>query len=251
MARSNEGDWVQNGNMYYFEGCQGKGIELKKTTTYEELFKIVCHILKVDPTEHNLSMKYVFNGNIPSTPIQLRDDEDVKIFIRLNCTDGIAESLNVVLKYAIDLPILQLIEELRNLLQKWFANRKQQALSMTTELTIWADGELRVRYNTLSTYEVEAINSMEYAHMSCYPLCSKYYTVNSLLSLYAESIYPPGHQRDWMIPGDISSRVVLPPKTRRPTGRPRKERIPSGGEGKRRQRCGQCGDYGHNRKLCK
>ena len=83
-----EGDWVQNGNIYYFEGCQGKGIELKKTTTYEELLKIVCHILKVDPIEHNLSMKYVFNGNIPSTPIQLRDDGDVKFFIRLNCIDG-------------------------------------------------------------------------------------------------------------------------------------------------------------------
>ena len=36
-----EGDWVQNGNMYYFEGYQGNGIKLKKTTTYEELLKIV------------------------------------------------------------------------------------------------------------------------------------------------------------------------------------------------------------------
>ena len=36
-----KGDWVQNGNTYYFEGCQGKGIEPKKTTTYEELLKIV------------------------------------------------------------------------------------------------------------------------------------------------------------------------------------------------------------------
>ena len=51
-------------------------------------------------------------------------------------TTGIAESFNVVLKNARDLPILQLIEELRNLLQKWFANCKQQALLMTTELTI-------------------------------------------------------------------------------------------------------------------
>ena len=33
-------------------------------------------------------MKYVFNGNIPTTPIQLRDDGDVKFFIHLNCTDG-------------------------------------------------------------------------------------------------------------------------------------------------------------------
>ena len=64
-----EGDWVRNGNMYYFEGFQGKGIEPKKTTTYEELLKIVCHILKVDPTKHNLSMNYVFNVNIPTTPI--------------------------------------------------------------------------------------------------------------------------------------------------------------------------------------
>ena len=83
-----EENWGQNGNMYYFERCQGKGIEPKKTTTYEELLKIVCHILKVDPTKHNHLMKYVFNGNIPTTPIQLRDDGDVKIFILLNCTNG-------------------------------------------------------------------------------------------------------------------------------------------------------------------
>ena len=40
-------------------------------------------------------------------------------------TTGIAESLNVVLKDANDLPILRLVEELRNLLKKWFANSKQ------------------------------------------------------------------------------------------------------------------------------
>ena len=77
-------------------------------------------------------------------------------------TIGIVESLNVVLKNARDLPILQLVEELRNLLQKWFVNRKQQAFSMTTELITWVDGELRVSYNTSSTYEVETINSIEY-----------------------------------------------------------------------------------------
>ena len=64
-----EENWGQNGNMYYFERCQGKGIEPKKTTTYEELLKIVCHILKVDPTKHNLSMNHVFNVNISTTSI--------------------------------------------------------------------------------------------------------------------------------------------------------------------------------------
>ena len=33
-------------------------------------------------------MKYVFNDNIPTTLIQLRDDGEVNFFIRLNCTDG-------------------------------------------------------------------------------------------------------------------------------------------------------------------
>ena len=77
-------------------------------------------------------------------------------------TTGIVESLNIVLKDAKDLPILQLVEELRNLLQKWFANRKQQALSMTIELTTWADGKHRIRFNTSLTYKVETINSMKY-----------------------------------------------------------------------------------------
>ena len=64
--------------MYHFEGCKGKGIELSKTITYEEFLKTVCHILRVYPRGNNVSMKYMFNANIPTTPIQLRDDGDVK-----------------------------------------------------------------------------------------------------------------------------------------------------------------------------
>ena len=79
---------MQNGNMYLFEGCKGKGIELSKTITYEELLKTVYQILRVDPRESDVSMKYMFNANMPTTPIQLREDVDVKFFIRLNCTDG-------------------------------------------------------------------------------------------------------------------------------------------------------------------
>ncbi|XP_059593682.1 uncharacterized protein LOC132254010 [Vitis vinifera] len=76
-------------------------------------------------------------------------------------TTRIVESLNVVLKNARDLPVLQLVEELRNLLQKWFVTRQQQAMSMSTELTMWADGELHSRYNMSATYLVEPINSKE------------------------------------------------------------------------------------------
>ena len=205
-------------------------------------------------------------------------------------TTGIVESLNAVLKNARDLPVLQLVEELKNLLQKWFVTHQQQAMPMSTELTRWADGELHSRYNMSATYLVEPINSKEcnvnyagisaqvnldtrsctcrqfdldhipcahaiaacrFYNISCYTLCSKYFTTKALLSSYSECIYPTGNEIDWVVPNHIRDKVVLPPKTRRPTGRPRKVRIPSGGEGKRTSRCSRCGQYGHNRKTCK
>ena len=77
-------------------------------------------------------------------------------------TTGIVECMNVVLKDARDLPVVRMVEELRNLLQIWFSNRQQQALSMKFELTTWADMELRLRFNKSSGYEVESINSWEF-----------------------------------------------------------------------------------------
>ena len=51
------------------------------------------------PREHNVSMKYVFNANIPTTSIQLRDDGDVKIFNPLNCTSyKLPVSLSITLR---------------------------------------------------------------------------------------------------------------------------------------------------------
>ena len=38
-------------------------------------------------------------------------------------TTGIVECMNVVLKYARDLLVVRMVEELRNLLQRWFSNR--------------------------------------------------------------------------------------------------------------------------------
>ena len=168
-------------------------------------------------------------------------------------TMRIAENLNGILKDARDLPILWLVEELINLLQKWLASHKQQTFSITNELSTWAEGELHMRYNTSSTYEVETINLMEYnvkyngvsdpvnlqtrsctcrhfdldhipcsraivayryVQMSCYSLCSKCYSMNTLLASYVESIYPPRNRKNWAVLNDIISRVLLPLKTR-------------------------------------
>ena len=161
---------------------------------------------------------------------------------------------------------------------------------MKIEITTWATMELCLRFNKSSSYEVEPINSWEfnvkyvgvsnqvnlqtclctckvfdldhipcahaiaacrYGNMSCYTLCSQYYMKNSFISLYSKSIYPTGNNKDWVIPENIRCRVVLAPKSRRPTRRPRNERNCSSGEAKRTRCCGRCGDYGHNRKTCK
>ena len=98
-----EGEWVQDGNVFYFEGSKGKGIEIPKTISYKELLGVVHHILKLDPTNCFLSMKYVFNANIPTSPIQLTDDGDVKFFIGLNCTNGkLSILLCIIVKKRID-----------------------------------------------------------------------------------------------------------------------------------------------------
>ncbi|RVX02362.1 hypothetical protein CK203_028369 [Vitis vinifera] len=66
-----KGNWVQDGNAYHFKGSE-------------------------DPVECSISMKYAFSGNIPTSPIQLRDDGDVKFFIRLNCTSKLLAPLCII-----------------------------------------------------------------------------------------------------------------------------------------------------------
>ena len=91
-----KGNWVQDGNTYHFKGSDGKGITVKKYISYHELMKVVYRILQLDPVECSISMKYAFNGNIPTSPIQLRDDGDVKFFIRLNCTSKLPAPLCII-----------------------------------------------------------------------------------------------------------------------------------------------------------
>ena len=79
---------MQEENFFYFKGSKGKGIEVLKTILYEDLLEIIYRILKLDSASCSVSMKYVFNANIPTCPIEVTDDVDVKFFIGLNSTSG-------------------------------------------------------------------------------------------------------------------------------------------------------------------
>ncbi|XP_038887233.1 uncharacterized protein LOC120077423 [Benincasa hispida] len=81
-------------------------------------------------------------------------------------------------------------------------------------------------------------------------LCSRFYTVDSLMTTYAEPINPLGHIFEWKRAPGYVEKTILPPKFVAQVGRWRVRRIPSRGEVHRQMKCGRCGNYGHNRQNC-
>lgn len=56
------------------------------------------------------------------------------------------------------------------------------------------------------------------------PYCSEYYKPSTLISTYEIPIGPLPDEEDWNIPDSVLNEVVLPPKYKRPPGRPKKSR---------------------------
>ena len=84
------------GKCYYMKenGCKKEilstsreaSIEVQNTILYEDLLEVIYCNLKLDPTNCYVSIKYVFNVNIRTCPIELTNDGDVEFFIGLNST---------------------------------------------------------------------------------------------------------------------------------------------------------------------
>ncbi|CAL8174677.1 unnamed protein product [Prunus armeniaca] len=206
-------------------------------------------------------------------------------------TTNIAESINSVLRFARMLPVVHLIEEIRNMLQNWFSQRRD--LSMKCKSMLCPDlGEktLMKRLDAASRMNVVKINDMEYnvldgdmnglVHLqnySCtcrkfdleqlpckhaiavcrhlklnpYSFASSYYTRATWAAAYAESIYPVPPQGTWVIPENVQNVNLLPPISKVMPGRRKTQRIPSKGEDSRERKCSRCGVKGHYRSTCK
>lgn len=72
-----------------------------------------------------------------------------------------------------------------------------------------------------------AVNTHKVAHGS---LVGDWYKVVAWVDTYSGAIYPEMKLGDIDIPLDLPYRFMLPPFTRRPSGRPKENRIPSIGE---------------------
>ena len=76
----------------------------------------------------------------------------------------------------------------------------------------------------------------------------------TILKTYGVPIYPLPDKGEWNIPEHIATEVVLPPKFKRPPGRPKKQLEKSFSELSKRKgtnSCSTCGQQGHNRRSCR
>ncbi|KAL4028044.1 hypothetical protein IC575_011236 [Cucumis melo] len=204
-------------------------------------------------------------------------------------TTNIAESMNSILKEPKDLPIASFLENFRALLQRWFWERREEGITVTSTLTKWAElviqkkqeEALTMKVNPIDCYQFhvkdldkEEVVNLQTKECTCkkfqaeqlrcshaiaaardrninvYSLCANYYTNECLLVAYAEAVYPVGNQSDWKTSEDYVHMTVLPPKVVKRVGRPKKKRIPSVGEAPKLHKCGRCKQIGHNRLTC-
>nr|XP_009611950.1 uncharacterized protein LOC104105373 [Nicotiana tomentosiformis] len=83
---------------------------------------------------------------------------------------------------------------------------------------------------------------------------SDYYKPKHVLMTYKVHVYPLPDRSEWNIPAHISEEVVLPPKWKRPPGRPKKKCDKTLSEllqKKSQHSCSICGKGVHNKHTCR
>ena len=205
-------------------------------------------------------------------------------------TTNIAESINAVAKDARAMTVTALIEWIRELMQKWFVERREAAENMSNFLTTWAHDKIWKHNDDSARMTVHAIDRSRFVvkdgkrngivdipgkSCSCQKfdmrqlpcphalavcrqvrfqyqtLCSRYYTTECLLRAYSEPVNPVGHPLDWIVPEELRAADIQPPIVRRQSGRRRKNRILSQGEAPTKNVCSRCKQHGHNRQTCR
>ncbi|KAM6543462.1 hypothetical protein CsatB_007909 [Cannabis sativa] len=204
-------------------------------------------------------------------------------------TSNIAESINSAITAARSVPITLMIECLRSLVQKWVWKNGNEANGIFTEVSVEAETVLRDNLVKGMKYQVEAITTILYqvkvvnkgdftinlldktctcrrfqqdqipcAHaiavfakrgLKTYDYVADYYKTSTMRATYDTTVHPLPNESEWRLPESLE-KIVMPPKTKKTSGRPRKKRIRSRGEPKVVMKCSRCGQLGHNRRTC-
>ncbi|KAL8478296.1 hypothetical protein ACS0TY_030270 [Phlomoides rotata] len=208
-------------------------------------------------------------------------------------TSNIAESLNSVLRHTRKFPVCPLLECIHEMLQRWFFERREKAIGRSQVLTDWVsipvnknnddaafmvvspigNGIYQVKVGnkshnvnlhektcTCRRFDLDqipcghAVAVIRKLKLDVHGFCADYCKTENLRQLYSGCIYPVGHPDDWLVPVNVKSRVVLPPITRVPPGKPKGKRVPSAGKRRNVHRqlqvCSRCKQPGHKRVTC-
>ncbi|XP_060211700.1 uncharacterized protein LOC132639255 [Lycium barbarum] len=192
-------------------------------------------------------------------------------------TSNIAECINRHLLAARELPIHDFLEEVRRMFGRWNYNNRRNGTYMFTTLvsvnvepstefvyTVHDGGRrfiLNLNSKTCSCrmFQLDEIPCphawavIKKKNMVAEDYCSDLFKPATVLKTYDVPVDPLPDEREWNIPNHILEDVVLPPRYKRPPGRPKKRRDKPLSEllfGKGRHACTTCGQAGHNRRSC-
>ncbi|XP_019236684.1 PREDICTED: uncharacterized protein LOC109216913 [Nicotiana attenuata] len=208
-------------------------------------------------------------------------------------TSNIAESINAALVSARELPIYDFLEEVRKMFGRWNCSNCKEATQtyktlgkkyqemlelnerMCTRMTVVPSNEYlhtvndggrnytvcllerkcvcgRFQIDELPCPHAWAVLKSKFLMPEEY--CSNYYKPSTIVMTYDVPVYPLPDKNDWNIPEHVAEEVVLPPKWKRPPGRPKKKRDKTLSEllqPKNQHSCSICGQGGHNKRTCR
>ncbi|KAF3512190.1 hypothetical protein F2Q69_00001824 [Brassica cretica] len=171
-------------------------------------------------------------------------------------TSNLAESLNAALATARKYPIVSLIEYIRSMMVGWFSSRRGVALKHWS-LDLHKRSCSCKEFATLKIPCTHAVSAAVTSKMNVETLVAEEYTNDYWGMAYSGTINPVHGGQVGQTEEGGGGMKLLPPRTRRPPGRPRKCRILSAGEirgyrvFKRRRTCTRCGGLDHNRTTCR
>ncbi|XP_070020445.1 uncharacterized protein LOC142180943 [Nicotiana tabacum] len=207
-----------------------------------------------------------------------------KVNRTMTMTSNIAESLNSATKEARELPIQQLLEEIRKLINRWNYTNRNTAQATFTKLTfkynaildenLDASQHMMVRPSTENLHSVidngrlfivclrERTCSCRRFQLDQIPCphawavlrsknlegedyCSMYYSNEYMLKAYDIPIYPLPDESTWTIPVEVLEQAVLPPVWNKMPGRPKKVRYKKVSESQAKRPKSSCGQCGH------
>uniref|UniRef100_A0A1U7YEQ5 Uncharacterized protein LOC104244106 n=1 Tax=Nicotiana sylvestris TaxID=4096 RepID=A0A1U7YEQ5_NICSY len=177
-------------------------------------------------------------------------------------TSNIAESINAALVSARELPIYDFLEEVRKMFGHWNCSNRKEATqtyttlgkkyqemltlneAMSTRMTVVPSTEYLHKVNDGGRHYTVCLLERKYVcgrfqvdELRCphawavlkskflmpEEYCFNYYKPNIVVMTYDVPVYPLPDKNDWNIPAHVAEEVVLPPKWKRPTGRPKKK----------------------------